>query len=64
MKKTLLKWAIIFHAIMYSVSLLYVGYQYGEGSLLLRSVVVQPGNPGTFLHLMVPHHLCEVPVAM
>lgn len=36
MKKTLLKWAIIFHAIMYSVSLLYVGYQYGEGSLLLH----------------------------
>lgn len=36
MKKNLLKWAVIFHAIMYSVSLLYVGYQYGEGSLLLH----------------------------
>ncbi|MBQ3541588.1 MAG: hypothetical protein IJA45_00480 [Oscillospiraceae bacterium] len=34
MKKNLLKWAIIFHAIMYSVSLLYIGYKYGVTSLL------------------------------
>ena len=33
MKKSLLKWAVIFYAIMYSVSLLYIGYEYGEGSL-------------------------------
>lgn len=29
MKKSLLKWAVIFHAIMYSVSLLYIGYKFG-----------------------------------
>ncbi len=34
MKKGLLKWAFIFHAIMYSVSLLYIGYKFGETALL------------------------------
>ena len=32
MKKTLLMWAVAFHAIMYSVSLLYTGHEYGEVS--------------------------------
>lgn len=32
MKKTLLTWNVIFYAIQYSVSLLYVGYEYGESS--------------------------------
>ncbi|MBQ3541589.1 MAG: hypothetical protein IJA45_00485 [Oscillospiraceae bacterium] len=34
MKKRLLKWAVIFHAIMYSVSLLDIGYKFGETALL------------------------------
>lgn len=34
MKKSLLIWAIIFHAIMYSVSLLYIGYKFGITALL------------------------------
>ena len=34
MKKGLLKWAVIFHAIMYSVSLLYIGYKFGITALL------------------------------
>ncbi len=33
MKKSLLKWAILFHAIMYSVSLLYIGYKFGITAL-------------------------------
>lgn len=36
MKKSLLIWTNAFHAIMYSISLLYIGYEYGEGSLLLH----------------------------
>lgn len=31
--KKLLSWNVVFYAIQYSVSLFYIGYEYGEGSL-------------------------------
>lgn len=31
--KKLLAWNVVFYAIQYSVSLFYIGYEYGEGSL-------------------------------
>ena len=37
MKKSLLIWAVIFHAIMYSVALWYVGYHFGKNALLPSS---------------------------
>ena len=44
MKKSLLKWAVIFHAIMYSVSLLYIGYKFGKTALLPH-----PNGPDLFV---------------
>lgn len=34
MKKKLLIWNVIFYAVLYSISLLYVGYEYGELSYI------------------------------
>lgn len=44
MKKNLLKWAVIFHAIMYSFSLLYIGYKFGITALL-----PYPNGPELFI---------------
>ncbi len=52
MKKTALIWNAVFYAIQYSVSLFYIGYQYGEVAPFF------PGNayfllPGVYLALLV-----------